>query len=202
MVFSLLEVSSPYFLPVIVILGGEDETSTIRGPGTYFQADLPTTTLNHKSSNVRSMTGNSKGAETAKASSALNTSTLRTTVTPRREVVPSSGSYQRHSPTREKESPSFGSPRYAINTPVLGSPKVSAPSTVPFRAAISHKGYMVGGPGGGYGPGVPEGLKDASQSTEQQHDVSVSPVIPSTPTGRGTPTGLYAATPIRHKSDR
>mmetsp|Transcript_10807 Transcript_10807/g.11228 ORF Transcript_10807/g.11228 Transcript_10807/m.11228 type:complete len:339 (-) Transcript_10807:128-1144(-) len=184
----------------IIISGGEDFHSSIRGPGTYFQSipnELPTTTLAHKSSNVRSNSGNSKGVETAREYLSNNTpSSPRNVVTPRQQS--NNSNFLRTSP--EKTSPSFGSPRYAINTPVLGSPKAPGISTLPVRPAVSTKGYLNGGPGGGYGPGVPtqQPKPDNSQLSNQEGQVSGT----SSPHGRGTPTGLYAATPTRHKADR
>lgn len=185
---------------IIISGGSEDLTSSIRGPGTYFQTipnEVPATTLVHKSSNVRSNTGNSKGVEAAREHLFNNTpSSPRNIVTPRQQS--NNSNFLRTSP--EKTSPSFGSPRYAINTPVLGSPKAPGISTLPIRPALSTKGYLNGGPGGGYGPGVPvQQLKrDSSPLNHQDGQTSGT----SSPHGRGTPTGLYAATPTRHKADR
>jgi hypothetical protein len=178
--------------------------SSIRGPGSYFLSeadDLPATTLSRKSANVRSSSGNSKGAQTAKghlATAALGSP--RTTITPRQQTAASPEFSRRDKPS-SAGSPSYGSPRYAIHTPVLGSPRVTTPATAPFRAAISHKGFLNGGPGGGYGPGVPD-LKKEPVLAPGEHETPGSPSVPSTPTGRGTPTGLYAATPVRHKQQQ
>jgi hypothetical protein len=189
----------------------------MRGPGAYFQSpspaktsprDLPATTLTLRSANVRSSSGNAKGAEAAKDHLATNTSSSRATVTPRQQRLSSPEAYRRpapgHSPVREKgqsaaTSPSYGSPRYAIHTPVLSSPRVPTVSAAPvMRAAVSTKGYLNGGPGGGYGPGVPEPRRETGEEDLSE----AASAGGSTHSGRGTPTGLYAATPTRHKAER
>jgi hypothetical protein len=197
----------------LLVSGGDDHLSSNRGPGSYFLSEtdeLPATTLSRKSSNVRSFSGNSKGAQAAKSHLATTTATTaspRNTITPRSQQQTSVATPEptsRRSPHQGQQgSPSYGSPRYAIHTPVLGSPRVTTPATAPFRAAISHKGFLNGGPGGGYGPGVPELKKEPVLVPGGGDQLEGGRGTPTGyGSGRGTPTGLYAATPIRHKQQQ
>jgi hypothetical protein len=126
-------------------------------------------------------------------------SSPRATVTPRQQRLSSPEARTNSGPNHSPSSPSYGSPRYAITTPVLGSPRVSgavsAAAPIP-RAAVTTKGYLNGGPGGGYGPGVPEPRKETLVGEEGMLEVASGTSL----SGRGTPTGLYAATPTRHKA--